>query len=119
MVKFHRDCPIKCGDCCKYGWYDVPELADQFEDEAWDIGEENKRVPCPLWSDAGCLLPVPVRPPACVNYLCTVARGELGIETHDAAEQCVRDAREALGDLHLDSRRYAFLEVVVEALKGK
>jgi hypothetical protein len=70
VMEWNRSCPIKCGQCCEFGWSYVPELREAYP------GRSRKET-CPQQSPDGCCLSREERPAACINFLCLEARNAL------------------------------------------
>ena len=64
-LKEDRECPIKCGFCCRVSWSTILALRYRFG--------ENKGKPCPHLKKKGCELPREKRPNGCVAFLCPLA----------------------------------------------
>ena len=62
-----RECPVKCGHCCRTSWATVLSLRYKFGEE------EGKGSPCPHLKDDGCELTRDKRPNGCVSFLCSLA----------------------------------------------
>lgn len=61
-----RECPVKCGFCCRSSWATVLSLRYKF-------GEGKDGQVCPHLKNDSCELPREKRPQSCVAFLCPLA----------------------------------------------